>query len=152
MNQLECLPYSVGHADEGVCLLVRMGAYRILLDCGLTSLAPLAEQKNLPPVDLVLCSHAHPDHAQGLLEFHRAFPDVPIYASDITAQLLPLNWPDQSDVPLFCQALPWRSPVEFLDGCAQRLSCNTPPPSAAIASSIPAIICCQIRAWWMACR
>src|SRR3712207_8922510 len=52
-------------------------------------------------------------HAKGLLELHRAFPQMPIYASEVTAQLLPLNWLDQSEVPAFCHALPWRSPVEF---------------------------------------
>jgi len=34
-SQLNCLPYSVQHHDEGVCLLVRVGPHRILLDCGL---------------------------------------------------------------------------------------------------------------------
>jgi Cft2 family RNA processing exonuclease len=115
MNQLECLVYSVGSADEGVCLLLRLGPYRILLDCGLESVAPLVASSvdGTPPVDIVFCSHAHPDSARGLLEFYRAFPDVPICASDLTTQLLPLNWLDEADIPLFCQALPLRSPLEL---------------------------------------
>ncbi len=136
MSELECLTYGVGHAEEGVCLLVRLGPYRVLLDCGLADLTPLiAEQQGDPPADIVLCSHAHPDHARGLLALHRAFPQLPIYASEVTAHLLPLVWQDSepgSDEPgssgsglpgsglpgrsLFCQALPWRTPVEFLDG------------------------------------
>jgi Cft2 family RNA processing exonuclease len=123
MEQLECLPYGVGHADEGVCLLVQMGPHRVLLDCGLNSVAPLiAEREQLPPADLVLCTHAHPDHAKGLLALHQAYPQLPIYASEVTAQLLPLNWSaTQLDLPNLCHALPWRSPVEFHEGLSAEL-------------------------------
>lgn len=123
MIELECLPFGVQHADEGVCLLIRMGPYRILLDCGLRSLAPLIiDHDATPPADLVLCSHAHPDHARGLLDLHQAFPKLPIYASEVSTQLLPLNWLDrETPVPLFCQALPWRTPVEFGDGLSAEL-------------------------------
>ncbi len=123
-SELECLPYAVHHADEGICLLVRMGPYRILLDCGMADLSSL--QSGLTqtlPADLVLCSHAHPDHAQGLLALHRAFPLLPIYASEVTTRLLPFNWPevDPKDIPQFCQALPLRSPVEFQSGLVAEL-------------------------------
>ncbi len=118
MSELECLTYGVGHAEDGVCLLMRLGPYRVLLDCGLENLTPLWGTTDSPPIDLVLCSHAHADHARGLLSLHTAFPQVPIYGSEVTAQLLPLNWrsPDQPEPPPFCQALPWRTPVEFMDG------------------------------------
>ncbi len=129
-SELECLPYSVHHNGEGVCLLVRMGPYRILLDCGITDLSLLqtglkkyTKSGGSVPADLVLCSHAHPDHAKGLLALHQAFPLLPIYASEVTTQLLPLNWPevDRDQIPQFCQALPWRSPVEFQDGLSAEL-------------------------------
>lgn len=121
MIDLECLPYGVGHADEGICLLLRLGPYRVLLDCGLENLTSLIDDlQRSPPVDLVLCTHAHADHARGLLALHEAFPQLPIYASEVTAELLPLNWLDRS-VPAFCQALPWRSPVEFRDGLSAEL-------------------------------
>lgn len=122
MVELECLPYGVGHTDEGVSLLLRMGPHRILLDCGLSSIAPLLPDHNdTPPADLVLCSHAHPDHARGLLSLHRAFPQLPIYASEVTTELLPLNWLEEAKVPRFCQALPWRTPVEFREGLSAQL-------------------------------
>lgn len=122
MVELECLPYGVGHADEGVCLLLRMGPHRILLDCGLENIAPLLADRDAPlPADLVLCTHAHPDHAKGLLSLHYAFPQLPIYASEVTAELLPLNWLQEAKVPRFCQALPWRSPVEFREGLSAEL-------------------------------
>jgi Cft2 family RNA processing exonuclease len=118
---LECLPYGVGHADEGVCLLLRLGPYRVLLDCGLENLSPLLDDlRQSAPVDLVLCTHAHTDHARGLLGLHRACPQLPIYASDVTAQLLPLNWLSE-EVPAFCHALPWRSPIEFREGLSVQL-------------------------------
>ncbi|OUL37430.1 hypothetical protein BV372_02380 [Nostoc sp. T09] len=130
-SELECLPYSVQHNDEGVCLLVRMGPYRILLDCGLGDISSLvkelkqsARQRNSPlPIDLVLISHAHPDHARGLLSLHKAFPHLAIYASEVTSKLLSLNWLDQDpqEIPQFCQALPLRSPVEFQEGLVAEL-------------------------------
>jgi len=136
MIELECLPYSVNHEGEGVCLLVRMGPYRILLDCGMTDISSLqAGADKKPPADLVLCSHAHPDHAQGLLALHQAFPQLPIYASEVTTQLLPLNWSESESkhIPPFCQALPWRSPVEFHDGlCAELFPAGHLPGAAAI--------------------
>ncbi|ACK67206.1 beta-lactamase domain protein [Rippkaea orientalis PCC 8801] len=110
---LSCFPYGVGHAQEGICLQVQMGHYRILLDCGLSNLTPLVSQAQ-PPVDMVFCSHAHADHARGLLALHQAFRDLPIYASEVTAQLLPLNWPKEpSSETSFCQPLKWRSPLEI---------------------------------------
>lgn len=130
-SELECFPYGVKHGDEGVCLMVKMGPYRILLDCGLADISVLQsglEQSGRSndssvPADLVLCSHAHPDHAKGLLVLHRAFPTLPIYASEATTRLLPLNWLDEDvgKIPQFCQALPWRSPVEFQDGLTAEL-------------------------------
>lgn len=122
MAELECLPYGAGHADEGVGLLLYMGPHRILLDCGLDNISPfLTDRDSFLPADLVLCTHAHPDHAKGLLSLHRAFPQMPIYASEVTTELLPLNWPDEPKVPRFCQALPWRSPIEFRDGLSAEL-------------------------------
>ena len=139
MIELECLPYGVNHANEGVCLLVQIGPYRIMLDCGLANISSLqVGSKQKQPADLVLISHAHPDHARGLLALHQAFPQLPIYASEVTTQLLSLNWPqeDPKQIPLFCQALPWRSPVEFQDGlCAELFPAGHLPGAAAIRLS-----------------
>lgn len=133
MIKLECLTYGVGHTGEGVCLLLRIGTYRILLDCGLSDLSPLLEQTDKPPADLVLCSHAHADHARGLLALHQAFPQLPIYASEVTTQLLPLNWLDETEnkTPQFCHALPWRTPIEFLDGLSAEIYPSGHLPGAA---------------------
>lgn len=120
--ELECLPYGVHHVDEGVCLLVRMGRHRILLDCGLTDISSLQKGLKQPlPADLLICTHAHPDHARGLLALHQAFPQLPIYASEVTTQLLSLNWLEDRKIPAFCQALPLRSPVEFQPGLSAEL-------------------------------
>ncbi|MEH1977234.1 MAG: MBL fold metallo-hydrolase [Nostoc sp.] len=130
-SELECFPYSVQHDNEGVCLLVKMGPHRILLDCGLEDISMLAkgltksvrEAGSPLPADLVLISHAHPDHSRGLLALHKAFPKLPIYGSEVTSKLLPLNWLDQDpqEISQFCHALPLRSPVEFQDGLVAEL-------------------------------
>ena len=121
-DDLVCLPYGDGHGDEGVCLLVKMGPYRILLDCGLTDISPLITEDRLPVCDLVLCTHAHADHARGLLALHRTFPKLPIYSSEVTNLLLPLNWLNEPEgVPQFSQALPWRRSIEFQDGLTAEL-------------------------------
>jgi Cft2 family RNA processing exonuclease len=58
-----------------------------------------------------------------LLALHQAFPLLPIYASEVTSKLLPLNWQEQDPeaIPAFCQALPLRSPVEFHEGLVAEL-------------------------------
>lgn len=123
MNELSCLPYGVGHRDEGICLEMRLGHYRVLLDCGLA----VSDVKDIDPaagaVDFVLCSHAHSDHGRGLWAFHQRFPKVPIYASEATAKLLPLNWlnePEAQSVS-FCQGLPWRSPIPLAENLTAEL-------------------------------
>jgi Cft2 family RNA processing exonuclease len=119
MELLECLPLAVGHTDEGICLLLRMGTHRILLDCGLSSIQPLRlESERSLPADVALCTHAHPDHARGLAALHQAFPQMPIYASEVTAQLLSLP---TNPAPVTCQALPWRLPIEFREGLTAEL-------------------------------
>ncbi|WP_338038820.1 MBL fold metallo-hydrolase [Neosynechococcus sphagnicola] len=109
-----------------------MGPYHILLDCGLGDLSPL--QESFSKIDFVWCSHAHPDHARGLRSLHQACPQIPIYASEVTTQLLPMNWPGISlpVSPPFCHALPWRSPVEFRDGLSAFLVPAGHLPGAAV--------------------
>ena len=121
-EDLVCLPYGVGHGDEGVCLLLKMGPYRVLLDCGLGDISPLVTENGQPVCDLVICSHAHADRSKGLLYLHRVFPQLPIYSSEVTSLLLPLNWLDDTEgVPQFSQALPWRRSIEFQDGLTAEL-------------------------------
>jgi len=124
VSELSCLPYGVGHAEEGICLRVQIGPYRVMLDCGLASLETLhGGETSKVPVDLVFCTHAHPDHGRSLLELHQTWPDLPIYCSEATANLLPLNWP-QADLPNgaeFCHKLPWRHPLEVAEGLTAKL-------------------------------
>ena len=130
-SELECLPYGVEQNHGGVCLLIRMGQYRILLDCGLTDISPLvndltkfsAEDSLNHSVDLAIASHAHADHARGLLALHQHFPELPIYGSEVTSKLLPLNWTefDPEEISGFCQALPLRSPVEVKENLTVEL-------------------------------
>lgn len=116
VTELSCLPHSIGYADEGVCLSIQIGPYSILLDCGLADISPLREASP----DFVFCSHAHTDHCRGLLLLHQTFQQLPIFGSDVTARLLPLNWPGQTDTQ-FCRPLPWRSPTELAPGLSVQL-------------------------------
>jgi Cft2 family RNA processing exonuclease len=103
-----------------------MGPHRVLLDFGLANILPVTKDltkspqcaSSCTPVDLVIVSHAHPDHARGLFALHQAFPALPIYASEVTTKLLPLNWKEAElgNIPSFCQALPLRSPIEIKAG------------------------------------
>jgi Cft2 family RNA processing exonuclease len=125
VTHLACYAYGVGHADEGVCLQLEIDNYRILLDCGLKNWHPavdVATQSGwnelidrAASIDLIICSHAHPDQAVGLLALHQRWPHIPIYASAATAQLLPLNWPGETVPAEFCTALPWRSAIALRD-------------------------------------
>jgi Cft2 family RNA processing exonuclease len=129
---LSCLPFGVGHDREGVCLLVKIGPYRVLLDCGLADLKPLTAGKK-PPADLVFCSHAHGDHARGLWGLHRAYPQLPIYASEVTVSLLSLNWPgSRLESADFCQGWTWRSPIALFDDLSVEIFPAGHLPGAAV--------------------
>ncbi|GBF82960.1 MBL fold metallo-hydrolase [Aphanothece sacrum] len=135
VNHLSCLSYGVGHGQEGVCLNLQIGPHRILLDCGLPNIYQLLTQAK-PPVDAVFCSHAHGDHARGLLALHQAFETLPIYASQVTTRLLPLNWPEQISDTNFCFPLKWRSPIQLLKNLtAELFPAGHLPGAAAILLS-----------------
>jgi len=106
-SALACLPLGAGRDREGLCLQVRLGSHRVLLDCGLPALDDLPP--DTPPAAWAICSHAHSEHARGFLALHRRYPDLPIYTSEPTSALLSLNWPEEQPAP-FWQTLAWRSP------------------------------------------
>ena len=110
---LSCLPYGVGHDQEGVCLMLNLGQYRIILDCGITELSSAQSLKDLPVADFIFCSHAHKDHCRGLPQINQHFPKIPIYTSEVTAKLLPLYWSKEISRQVIAQVSPlaWRSPV-----------------------------------------
>ncbi|MGL5032745.1 MAG: MBL fold metallo-hydrolase, partial [Microcystaceae cyanobacterium] len=130
---LSCFAYGVGHGGEGVCLLLRLGPYRILLDCGLRDLTALLTG-GTAPADAVICSHAHGDHAQGLYDLHAAFPTLPIYASEVTTQLISLNWPQCAGNLDFCQPLGLRSPLKLFDNLTVELLPAGHLPGASLIS------------------
>jgi Cft2 family RNA processing exonuclease len=112
---ISCYPFGVGYNTEGVAILLKIANYRILLDCGLEDISPFFAPQTFS-FDWVFCSHAHRDHACGLLSLHQKYPDLPIYASEVTAKLLPLNWLDidtQKKDLSFTQIIPWRSPLHL---------------------------------------
>lgn len=127
-----------------------MGPRRIVLDCGLRDLTVLEQARDsgsetpsdavlersanrIATADLLFCSHAHSDHARGMWAFSQAFPQVPIYGSEVTAQLLPLNWPGAAVPPHLCQALPWQIPIRLADDLTVQLWPAGHLPGAACA-------------------
>jgi Cft2 family RNA processing exonuclease len=131
---LQCFFYGTGRSDEGVSVEVQIAGYRVLLDCGLRDRSDLLQAA---PPDLVLCSHAHPDHVRSLPEFHRAFPSVPIYSSEVTAALanLPVaNLPgsDNASNSVAIESLHWRSPLEILPNLTVQLFPSGHLPGAAM--------------------
>lgn len=131
---ISLVPYAVGHHDEGVCLGLNLGPYRILLDCGLANLGPLTNgTEGNAPGDVVVCSHAHGDHSRGLWAFHNLFADVPIFTSPVTQALLCLNWPAlPPEETKFCRPLPWRSPEQILPNLTLELIPAGHLPGAAV--------------------
>ncbi len=82
-------------------------------------------------VNFVFCSHAHGDHARGLLALHRAWPRLPIFASQATSHLLSLNWPGL-EISDFCQGLPWGEPQVLMDDLSVTLFPAGHLPGAAL--------------------
>ncbi len=136
MTELACLPYGVGHGEEGVCLQLQIGPYRVLLDCGVAGFDPWpGATATQPPADIVICTHAHADHARGLLDFHQRWPEIPIFASPATITLLPLTWHPPPATFDFCQPLAWRQATDIAPG----LSITLWP-----AGHLPGAACCHL--------
>jgi Cft2 family RNA processing exonuclease len=130
VSELECLPLGIGQNDRGVCLQVRLGPYWVLLDCGLKDLSSLLASKQTP-WSALLCTHAHPDHSSGLQELHAALPELPIFTSEVTARLLPLNWTDTKSEAEFCHPLPWRTQIQIQPNLSATLLPSGHLPGAA---------------------
>ena len=110
---LACTPYGFGAQNQGVCLLLQLGTYRFLLDCGLDwEQEQVTDAVTIANLHGVICSHAHLPQVQGLPQFIQRFPHIPIYTSEITARLLPLMWSGQNYNFASIHPLPWRSPLQ----------------------------------------
>jgi len=89
----------------GACFLVEAPGVRFLIDCGMFQGGREAAGKNITALrfdidrlDFVLVSHAHIDHC-GLLPRLRAFGlHSPIYATEATADLLPIMLKDSAHI------------------------------------------------------
>ena len=121
---VQCFFHGTGQTDDGVCVEIRMGNYRVLLDCGLRNPDLLL---TLDPPDLFFCSHAHTDHSRSILALHQRFPDLPCYSSDVTIALL------QRDLPPNClKPFPWDTPIELLPNLTVQFFPAGHLPGAAI--------------------
>ncbi|MGQ9838639.1 MAG: MBL fold metallo-hydrolase [Cyanobacteriota bacterium] len=92
---LRLIPLGTDPHQQGCAYWLEMGShsgepYRLLLDCGLPGPVLLKVLPGIP--DAVICSHAHFDHLQGLPTFHRRYPQVPLYATPVTAHLATGLW------------------------------------------------------------
>lgn len=87
---LRLIPLGTDPHQQGCAYWLEMGSHRVLLDCGLPGSVLLKALPGIP--DAAICSHAHFDHLQGLPAFHRRYPQVPLYATPVTAHLATGLW------------------------------------------------------------
>ena len=88
-------------AVTGSKYLVELGAYRVLVDCGLFQGLKRLRERNWQPIpfdpqslDAVLLTHAHIDHSGYLPVLVRAGYRGPVYCTEATRRLLSLLLPD----------------------------------------------------------
>ena len=90
---------ALGGSDEvGMsCYLLKLGEYRILIDCGIKpsgmeDMHP--DLDRLDHLDALVLTHAHTDHVGWVPALVRRYPDLNIYCSAGTAALLPVMLED----------------------------------------------------------
>jgi Cft2 family RNA processing exonuclease len=96
-------PLGGGEEIGGSAILVEGGGHRILVDAGLhpNGRGPLDIGKLFEvdsPLDAIIVTHAHTDHAGYIPALMSRYPRVPVLCSFATAQLLPTMWADSAKV------------------------------------------------------
>ena len=80
------------HEIGATCSLIEIGGHRLLVDCGLRlnkqGDEALPDFSLLGKVDAVLVTHAHLDHTGSLPLLRRQLPNVPIYMTEPTRNLI----------------------------------------------------------------
>lgn len=96
-------PLGGGEEIGGSAILVEGGGHRILVDAGLhpdgrgpADIAQLFDDDR--PLDAIIVTHAHTDHAGYIPALVSRYPRVPVVCSLATAQLLPTMWADSAKV------------------------------------------------------
>lgn len=89
----------------GSCVLIEAGSTRILVDAGLRQAGPGGQvappglvDLSPGPLDAVVVTHAHNDHAGYVPELLRDRGPFPIVTTPVTAELLPTMWTDTAKV------------------------------------------------------
>ncbi len=96
-------PLGGGEEIGGSAVLVEGGGHRILVDAGLhpdgrgpLDIGQLFDDDS--PLDAIIVTHAHTDHAGYVPALVSRYPRVPVLCSFATAQLLPTMWADSAKV------------------------------------------------------
>ena len=96
-NEILFVPLGGGQSVGASCYYIRLGRSNILLDCG-TGMSEgqmfypdfytlMQHVSGMGRVSQMFVSHAHMDHAGGLLEFLKEAPHTPVYMTDLTLML-----------------------------------------------------------------
>lgn len=103
MLDLAVTPLGGGEEIGGSAVLVEGGGHRILVDAGLhpdgrgpADIGRLLDDDG--PLDAIIVTHAHTDHAGYIPALVSRYPRVPVVCSLPTAQLLPTMWADSAKV------------------------------------------------------
>ena len=95
---------SLGSGSEGNCLIVEVGATRILADCGFNlreTVARLARSGIEPEsISAILITHEHDDHIGGAARFARKF-GVPVWLTHGTLQAAADQFADVTTIEIF---------------------------------------------------
>jgi len=91
---IDLMPLGGGKEIGANSYLLRVGIKHILLDCGQDVAARgsnplgLPRLEHLQPLSAILLSHAHTDHVGAILTAHTLYPDVPIYCTAETLDIM----------------------------------------------------------------
>ena len=95
---------SLGSGSEGNCLIVEVGATRILADCGFAlsdTVARLARSGIEPAsISAILITHEHDDHIGGAARYARKF-GVPVWLTYGTLQAAATQFMDVTTIEIF---------------------------------------------------